>query len=226
MRVIEKPIILPRVSGTLIPTTAAIPQPMMSNPTRATTMWPSTVPASANLFLTRNWPIPPSKESNTALAKQKMVESDLSKSESDPVRKTAISHPLPSVQNVSTAATNPATTNITAVPNIQSPGRKCKALCLICAKSATCPSQEDSDWLEKDWEGEMRKRQRKGRLEKTSGYYPPELIIHPSPEREVPILVRDLITAPVLREIKSISQTGKEGEERIENRRIVDYTFL
>ena len=68
----------------------------------------------------------------------------------------------------------------------------------------------------------MGKKQTKKRLEKASGYYPPELIYDPSPEREVPILVMNLIPAPVPREIKCKSQKGKEKEERIENRRILE----
>ena len=60
--VVEETIILPIVSATWIPTTATATQPMMSNQTRATTPWPSSVPASANLFVTRTWPIPPKRK--------------------------------------------------------------------------------------------------------------------------------------------------------------------
>ena len=103
VRVVERPLILPRVLATLIPTTAATTQPTMSNPTRDITQWPSSFPALANLFVTRTWPIPPNKESSPALAKQIVMESDLPKSESAPG--------------------NPGTTNITAVPTMQSPGK-------------------------------------------------------------------------------------------------------
>ena len=79
VRVVEMPIIVPRVSATLIPTTAAATPSTMFNPRWATTPWPSSIPASVNLFVTRTWSIPPSKESSPALVKQKMVESDLPK---------------------------------------------------------------------------------------------------------------------------------------------------
>ena len=154
------------------------------------------------------------------------MELDLPKTESAPARKIPISQPLPSVQKGSTTASTPAATNITAVPTMQSPGKKCKASCPICAQSASHPSQEESDWLEENWDGEikdedkMRKKQRKEKLEKASGYYPPELICDPSPGREILILVTDLIPAPVPREIKSESQKGKEEEERIAHRRL------
>ena len=58
-------------------------------------------------------------------------------------------------------------------------------------------------------------------MEKALSYYPPELIYNPSPEREIPILVTDLVPAPISGEIKSKSQERKEEEERIENRRTV-----
>ena len=82
------------------------------------------------------------------------------------------------------------------------------------------PPKRTQDWSEEDWDVEikdgdkMRKKQRKEKLEKASGY--------PSPEREVPILVMDQVPVPVPREIKSKSQERKEQEERIENRRIVE----
>ena len=147
-----------------------------------------------------------------------MVVSDVPKSKIAPTRKMAISHPLPLVQKESVTASNPATTNIMAVSNMQSPGKDARHH----TQSASCPSQEASDWSEKDWDGELRQKQRKERLEKASGYYPSELIYNPSPEREVLVLVTDLIPAPVPREIKSKSQRGKEEEERLENRRIVE----
>ena len=74
--------------------------------------------------------------------------------------------------------------------------------------TASHPSQEDSDWSEEDCDDELkdedniRKKQRKEKLEKVSSYYPPEPIYNSSPEKEVPILVTDLIPAPVQREIK------------------------
>ena len=71
LRAVEKTLILPRVSAILIPTTASTTTSMMSNPRRVITPWPSTFPASANLFVTRSWPIPPNKESNPVPAKQK-----------------------------------------------------------------------------------------------------------------------------------------------------------
>ena len=194
-RVVEKPLILSTVSATLIPTTAAATQPMISNQTRATTLWPSTFPASANLFVSRTWTIPPNKESSPALSKQKMVESDIPKSESAPTWKIAISHPLPLVQKGSVIASYPGTTNIMAVPTMQSSGKRCKASCPICAQSALYSSPADSDCSKEDWDGEikdedkMRKKQRKEKLEKPSGYYPPEPIYDPSLEKEVQFLV-------------------------------------
>ena len=95
-------------------------------------------------------------------------------------------------------------------------------------KTATCSSPADSDWLEKDWHGEikdedkMRKKERKEKPEKGSSYYPPELIYDPWPEREVLILVTDLVPSPIPGVIKSESQKRKEEEERIENRIIVE----
>ena len=149
-KVVEIPLILPRVSATLIPTTVSTTPPKMSNPTRATTPWPPTFPALANLFVTRSWPIPPNKESNPSSAEQKMMESNLPKSKSTPTRKTTISHPPPLVPKESTISGNPAATNIMAVPSMQSPGERCKALCPISAQSTTHPSQADSDWSEED----------------------------------------------------------------------------
>ena len=58
VRVVEKPLVLPRVSATLIPTTTSATPSKMSNPTWATAPWPSTFPASANLFVTRSWQYP------------------------------------------------------------------------------------------------------------------------------------------------------------------------
>ena len=138
--VYEKPLVLPRISATLIPTTASATPPMMSNPRRATTPWPSTFPASANLFVTRSWPIPPSKENNPAPAKQKMMGLELSKSENTPARKITTSFPLPSVMENSTTAGSPSAANIMAVSNMQSPGIRCKkweSSCPICTQSAT-----------------------------------------------------------------------------------------
>ena len=80
----------------------------------------------------QTWPIPPSKESISALAKQKIVVSDLPISKTVLTRKMAISHPLPFVQKESATASNPATTNIMAAPNMQYPGKRCKLSCSIC----------------------------------------------------------------------------------------------
>ena len=164
---------------------------MLSNPTRATTPWSSTFPASADLLVTRTWPIPPSKESIPALAK-KMMESDLPKSESAPARKIAIFHPLPLVQKGSAIASNPGATSTTAVPNMQSPGKRCKASCPICAQSTSHPSPVDSDWLEEDWDGKikdkdkMRKKERKEKPEKTSQLLPTRTDIWPQPRERSP----------------------------------------
>ena len=184
VRVVEKPLILPRVSATLIPTTAATTPPTMSNPTRATTPWPSTFLASANLFVTRSWPVPPKKESNPTLAKQKVMES-----KGASARKIAISHSLPFIQQGSTTASNLTTTNITAVPNTQSPGKRCNVSCPICTQSASCPSPVDSDWSEGDWddktndEEKMRKKQRREKSEGALSYYLLEPIYNHSQER-------------------------------------------
>ena len=103
-----------------------------------------------------------------------------------------------------------------AVPNMQSLGKRCKASCPVCTQSPSYPSPVDSDCLEKGWDNEikdeekMRKKQRKEKLEKASGYFPPELIYNTSPKREFPILVTDLVPAPIPGEIKSESQKRKE----------------
>ena len=79
----------------------------------------------------------------------------------------------------------------------------------------------DSDWLEEGWDNEIeeekgREKQRKEDPEKASGYYPPELIYNPSHEREIPILVTDLVPAPIPGENKSESQKRKEKKRKKE----------
>ena len=83
------------------------------------------------------------------------MESDLPKYKSALARKITISHPLPLLLKGSTTASNPAETNIMAVPNMQSPGKRCKASCPICAQSTTHPSPTDSDWSGEDWDDEL-----------------------------------------------------------------------
>ena len=58
----EKPLVLPRASVTLVPTTtvtaATTTLPSICNTVSAITLWPSTSSASANLFVNRSWPKP------------------------------------------------------------------------------------------------------------------------------------------------------------------------
>ena len=157
-----------------------------------------------------------------------MMGSNLSKSNNAPARKITISHTLPSVMGNSTTAGSSATANIMAVSN--HPQEKDARHHVQSAQSATCPSPVDSDWLEEDWDDEIeeeeeekgREKQRKEELEKASGYYPPEPIYNPNHEREIPILVTDLVPVLIPGENKSESQERKEDKERIENRRIVE----
>ena len=80
---IEKHLVLPRASMTLVPTTtvttAATTLPTISSLMSATTPWPST---SAYLFVTRFWPKPQNEE-NTPMSvleeKQEVRTLDLSK---------------------------------------------------------------------------------------------------------------------------------------------------
>ena len=91
-RLIEKPLVLPWVS-----VTTATP-PALSNPESTPTPWPST--ASANLFVTRSWPMLPNKEDNpmpVPEGKQTMKGLDLSKFKNPPARKIITSHTAPSV---------------------------------------------------------------------------------------------------------------------------------
>ena len=86
VRLLEKPLVLPQVSVTLIPTTVVTTltttPTMISNPSNATTPWPSNFSASANLFVTRSWPMCPNKEDNPMLVpeKNKIKGLELSKS--------------------------------------------------------------------------------------------------------------------------------------------------
>ena len=138
---VEKPFVL---TATPIPTSASTTPPMMTNPTRTTTPWPYTVPATTNLFVTRSWPIPPTKENAPAPAKQV---------ENTPARKIIISCPTPSVLSTIgsyTTASNPAANNIMAAPNMKSPEERCKRwspMCLFCTQSAPHPEPVNSDWL-------------------------------------------------------------------------------
>ena len=79
----------------------------------------------------------------------------------------------------------------------------------------------EEDWDDEIKEEKIREKQRKEKPEKALGYYPPEPIYNPSPEREIPILVTELVPGLIPGEIKSESQKRKEEEERIENIRIV-----
>ena len=63
--------------------------PAMSTPSRSPTPWPNTFPASANLFVTRSWPLPPNKDDSPIPAMQKRKkESDSSKTEITPKKTT------------------------------------------------------------------------------------------------------------------------------------------
>ena len=59
---VHKTSLMEQQPATMIPKTtpAATPAnlPAMSTPSKGPTPWPNTVPASANLFIARSWPLP------------------------------------------------------------------------------------------------------------------------------------------------------------------------
>ena len=108
---------------------------MMTHPTRATIPWPSTVLASTNLSVTRQWPKPPTKENGLAPTKQQNI----------PTRKVTISHHVPSTMGSFTTAGSPTTTNF-----MQSPEKE--------ARNADHPAQSvpsllhtPPQWIETLW---------------------------------------------------------------------------
>ena len=100
--------------ATLIPKSIASATPailpMMSMPSRDPIPWPNAVPASANLFITRSWPLPSNNGDSLIPTMQKMIKSDPSQTENTPSN-TTIPHPVSLILENYSAASGPATTN-------------------------------------------------------------------------------------------------------------------
>ena len=150
--------------ATLIPKTTATATPAilpaMSIPSRGPTPWPTTVPASVNLFITRLWSLLPNKDNSPVPAVQKMIESDPSKTENTP-RETIIPLPAPLIRGNFTTASGPATANIVAASRSQE--KKWEPSCQCCSQSLSHPEQ---DWSEDDWDGEIQKAKQKEKQRK------------------------------------------------------------
>ena len=110
VRFIENPLVLAWVSVTLIPTTVVTTTttilPTMSNPLRATTPWPSTFPASVNLFVTRSWPMPPKREDNPVQVPGRKAENN---GTGPPARDIITSYLMPSIMENSATTSNSTT---------------------------------------------------------------------------------------------------------------------
>ena len=74
VQIVEKPCMLPVMSASPIPASTSTTMPITTNPTGASTPWPSTVPASANLFVTRQCLMPPDQEDGQAPQNRKMFQ--------------------------------------------------------------------------------------------------------------------------------------------------------
>ena len=68
--IVEKPCMLPVMSAAPIPTSTSTTMPTTTNQTKASTLWPSTVPTSANLLVTRQRPMSPIQKNGQAPPKQ------------------------------------------------------------------------------------------------------------------------------------------------------------
>ena len=131
VRVVVKPLVLPRVTATLIPTSTSTTPPTMTNPMRATTPGTSIVPATTNLFVTRTWLIPPTKENGPVPADRKYpTEED---NNIMPYSFCPFNH------GSSTTSSNPTANNIMAAQNMEVPRRKMHemepnlpVLCSVC----------------------------------------------------------------------------------------------
>ena len=64
VQIVGKPHMLPAMAAAPTPTSTSTNIPTVTNQTRASTLWPSMVLALANLFVTRQWPIPNTQISN------------------------------------------------------------------------------------------------------------------------------------------------------------------
>ena len=125
---------LPAMQASPIPTSTSTTMPMTTNPTRASTLWPSMVPVSANLFVTRQWLMTPTQENDQTSPKQENVL----------VRKVTIT--ISSAMGGPTSANNLTAATVTQFPEKRS--KKCKSSCTISAKLATQPSPANTNWLE------------------------------------------------------------------------------
>ena len=109
---------------------------MTTNPTKASILWPSTLPASTILFVTRQWPKPHAWENGQAPPKQENV----------PVRKVKIT--THSAMGGPTSASNPTMATIGLSPEKR--GKKCKPSYIIYAQLATCPFPLNPNWSEEN----------------------------------------------------------------------------
>ena len=148
VRLIKKPLVLPKTSATLVPTTAvttATTTPStISIPVGAITPWPSTSSPSTNLFVTRSWP-KPHNEGITPMSvpeeKQEM-KALTSKYKIPPTREISTSHPALSITQSST------TVNVMVAMNTPSPAKRCQRWglpCPFCVQSTPHPSPVESD---------------------------------------------------------------------------------
>ena len=132
----EKPHVLPAMSAAPIPTSTSTTTPRTTNPIRVSTLWPSTVLASANLFVTRQWAVASTQENGQAPSKQENVL----------VRKVTFT--IPSAMGGPTSASN--STTATAMQSPEKKSEKCKPFCTICAQLAACPSLANPNWSEEN----------------------------------------------------------------------------
>ena len=61
VQIVERPHMLPAMSAAPIPASTSTTTPTTTNPAWASNPWPSTDPASGNLYVTRKWPMPPAQ---------------------------------------------------------------------------------------------------------------------------------------------------------------------
>ena len=112
--------------------------------------------------------MPPAKEENTATVSQKV--------KSIPPRQSSLPHPVPSAQNITAAIANVSSTELCR----WGPGFP------VCLQSAPNPEPGDSDWEEKDWDGDIAREKEKENQrkeeelnqklvaeEQATNYYPP-----------------------------------------------------
>ena len=106
VQIVEKPHIQPAMSAAPILAIISITTPTTTHPTRASTPWPSMVPASANMFVTGQWLMSPTQENGQAPPRQENV----------PVRTVTIT--ILSVMEGLTSASNSTTTSVVQSPEI------------------------------------------------------------------------------------------------------------